>query len=77
MEGDDRDVVLESVCSSMREPDREGRNLLPPAWGNLAPDGRDAAFDLRPATREIERALDERGWSGSATAVLGRIGAGS
>lgn len=73
MNGDGRDVLLESVCSSSRERDREGRILPPPAWWDLAPDDREAAFDLQLATREMERAVDERGWGGSVRAVLGRI----
>ena len=73
MNGDDRDVLLEAVASASRERNVDGRILPPPEWWDLSPDDRERAFELQAITRELERAANDRGWSGTVRAVMERI----
>ena len=69
---DDRDALLEAAASAFRERAASGRILPSPAWADLAPDDRDALFELQLAARQVERALDPQGLSATAQVVLGR-----
>lgn len=73
MNDDDLEVLVESVASAWRERDAAGRAVPPPAWWDLSPDARALAFDAQAATRELERAIDPRGFSGTVRAVLERL----
>jgi hypothetical protein len=44
-----------------------------PAWADLAPEHREAAFDATATARAVEAALDPEGWSGTVHAVLARL----
>ena len=70
---DERDLLIESVTSAWRERDVSGRAVPPPAWWDLSPDDRLLAFDAQVATRELERALDSDGFSGTVRAVRDRL----
>ena len=70
---DERDLLIESVTSAWRERDVSGRAVPPPAWWDLAPDDRLLAFDAQVATRELERAIDSEGFSGTVRAVMDRL----
>ncbi len=70
---DHRDLLIESVTSAWRERDASGRAVPPPAWWDLAPDDRLLAFEAQVATRELERALDSEGFSGTVRAVMDRL----
>jgi hypothetical protein len=70
---DELDLLLESAASAWRERDASGRVVPPPAWWDLAPDERMLAFDAQVATRELERAVDSSGFSGTVRAVLSRL----
>ena len=70
---EDLDLLVESVTSAWRDRDPSGRPVPPPGWWDLSPDDRELAFDAQSATRELERAVDPRGWSGTVRAVLERV----
>ena len=70
---DERDLLIESVTSAWRHRDASGRAVPPPAWWDLSPDDRLLAFDSQVATRELERALDSDGFSGTVRAVRDRL----
>ena len=69
----ERDLLIESTTIAHRERDGRGRLVAPPAWHHLPPDAREAAFEAQTRTRDLERAVDSRGWSGTVRAVLAMI----
>ena len=66
-------ALIEAASSAYRERDPEGRTLPSPAFMDLTPEAREIAADVQAATRELERALDARGWSGTVQAVMRHI----
>jgi hypothetical protein len=70
---DELDLLIESVANAWRERDASGRAVPPPAWWDLPPDARLAAFDAQVEMRELERAVDPSGFSGTVRAVMGRL----
>ena len=69
----EQDLLLEQVTSAFREQDADGRLLSCPAFHDLPADLRLAAHDETARLREMEAALDPRGISTTAHAVLERI----
>jgi hypothetical protein len=69
----ERASLIESLTSAWRERDASGRAIPPPGWWDLAPDDRLLAFDAQVATRELERAIDSEGFSGTVRAVMDRL----
>jgi hypothetical protein len=67
------ELLIEAVASTWRERDAGGRAVPPPAFYDLSPDARVLAFDRQSLTRQLERALDEAGFSGTVRAVLSRL----
>ncbi len=65
--------LIDAVASAWRERTADGRLLAHPAWHDLTPTEREAAFDVAVTTRALEAALDPNGLSGTAQAVLARI----
>lgn len=69
----ERDLLIEAAASAHRERDTTGRILPSPAWLDLAPADRDAAFERQLEARWLEAALDPEGLSTTARAVLDRL----
>ena len=70
---DVQDVLIEATATAWRDRDVTGRPVPPPAWWDLPPDARLIAFDAQEATRELERAVDVLGLSGTVRAVVARL----
>ncbi len=68
------DLLVESCVTAFRERDAEGRFVPPAAWWDLPPEALDELYERQALARELERALDPRGLSGTARVVLERIG---
>ena len=69
-----RDELIEEAASAWRPRDvRDGRVRAHPAWLDLDDAGRVEAFESAGVARRIEAALDARGLSSTAKAVLARI----
>lgn len=68
----DRDALIEATLSAFRERDEAGRPRFAPAWADLAPDDRDAAFEASIAARTLEAAWHPRGWNATVRSVLER-----
>ena len=66
-------LLIELVAGAWRDRDASGRAVPPPAWWDLPPDERRLAFDAQVATRELERAVDPEGRSGTVQAVMDRL----
>ncbi len=73
MSGRERDVLIEAAVGAHRERDREGRVVPPPAWWDLPPGDREELYRIQLLTREMEKAVDPAGRSGTVRAVLARI----
>lgn len=67
------ETLVEATVAAHRERDREGRIVPPHEWWDLPPEACDEAFRLQLLTRELEKATDPGGLSGTARAVLARI----
>jgi len=70
---EDRDDLVEAVASAWRPRDAAGRIHGHPAWHDLDEAGRIEAFHAAVLERAMESALDPRGLSATASAVLARI----
>lgn len=70
---DDRDLLIEVATGAFRERDTFGRIAPSPAWLDLAPEDREAAFEHQIVARRLEQALDPEGLSTAARAVLRRV----
>jgi hypothetical protein len=69
----DTDFLIEQAVSAWR-PVGPSREILPhPAWCDLPPATRAAAFHSTLRSRTLECALDPEGFSTTTRAVLGRI----
>jgi hypothetical protein len=64
---------IEASITPYRERDLDGRIVPPAAWWDLPPEALDELFVEQSFAREIERALDPEGESGTVKAVLARI----
>ncbi len=73
MSDDPKDLLIERAASAFRERDTWGRILPSPAWRDLSPEDRDAAFERQLESRVIERALHPAGLSATVRAVLERL----
>lgn len=67
------ELLIESLTSAWRDRDVSGRAVPPPAWWDLSPDARAFAFEAQATTRELERAVDPEGRSGTVRAVMERL----
>jgi len=71
---DATEVLLEAATSAFRERVAASGRIQPsPAWWDLAPAERGALFGRQLASRVLERAVDLRGLSTTARAVLDRL----
>jgi hypothetical protein len=69
----ERELLIEQVAGAWRSSDPDGGPRSHPAWHDLDASGRAEAFDLATRLRRLEAALDPRGLSTTAHAVLDRI----
>jgi len=67
------ELLLESTACAFRERDMNGRPMPSPSWLDLPADAREAAFDAQARTRDLERAVDPAGFSGTVRAVMMRL----
>jgi hypothetical protein len=67
------ELLLEQVTSAYRPVGVDGATRSAPAWHDLPADAREAAFERTAALRKLEAALDPKGLSTTAKAVLARI----
>ncbi|MBX3470280.1 MAG: hypothetical protein KF878_25720 [Planctomycetes bacterium] len=67
---DDEAELIEEAAGAFRPP----RGGTSPAWHDLSPEGREAAYRLSIQMRALEAALDPQGRSGTVQAVLRRLG---
>jgi hypothetical protein len=72
MNDESESELIEEVAGAYRPRDPREVTFLP-AWHDLSPESRVAAFDLATQMRAIEAALDPQGRSATVRAVLGRI----
>jgi hypothetical protein len=66
------ETLIEAVAGAWRET-VQGEIRQHPSWFDLALDDREAAFEIALVQRALEAALDDRGLSTTARAVLDRI----
>jgi hypothetical protein len=69
----ERELLIEQVASAWRPSDADGGPRSHPAWHDLDVSGRAEAFEVAARLRRLEAALDARGLSTTAHAVLERI----
>lgn len=69
----ERDELIEAAATAFRTRTPDGTILPHPAWADLDPAGRREAFEAAAQSRALEAALDPRGLSTTARAVLDRI----
>jgi hypothetical protein len=72
-QADQEAALLEATLGAHRERDAEGLPLAPPQWWDLSAEACELAGLRQAEARLLESALDERGWSGTVRAVLGRV----
>lgn len=68
-----KDALFEQVVSADRERDGRGNIRPSPAWHDLEPDEREAAFEATLRQRQLEAALDPEGRSATVKALLARL----
>ena len=73
MTGPDTDAPLIEETAGAWRPTRAGGVGSLPAWHDLDAAGREKAFELALANRELEAMADPRGLSCTARAVMARI----
>ncbi|HET7542426.1 MAG TPA: hypothetical protein VFK05_21300 [Polyangiaceae bacterium] len=69
----DDDALIEQLLSAHRERDAHGEIQFTPAFYDLLPEAREAAFVTLQLQRALEAARDSEGLSTTARAILGRI----
>ena len=69
----ERDALLETVTTAVREVRSDGRVVAAPAWHDLEVAAREEAFDATVALRRLEAAADPAGLSTTGRAVLARL----
>jgi len=70
---DETRALIEAAITPYRERDAEGRIVPPPAWWDLPPEALDELFEEQVLAREIERAVDVNGESGTVKTVMAKI----
>jgi len=66
-------ALIEAAVTAFRERDRDGRIVPPSAWWDLPPEALDQLYREQSFARDVERATDPAGESGTVKAVLARI----
>ena len=70
---DETEILIEQATSAWRPRDPDGRIREHPAWRDLDAPARERLFEQTREARALEGALDPRGLSTTARAVLARI----
>ena len=73
MTPDRREELVEATLSAHRERTRDGAFFPSPAWADLSPDDREAAYEAQVQARRLESALDHFGFNATMRAVIQRI----
>lgn len=73
MDAHDRDTLIEAALTAWRPRSPDGVIHPHPAWADLAPDDRQAAFEATLRARAMESLVDPEGLSTTARAVLRRL----
>ena len=73
MAGDEREALIEAVTSAWRPRDPHGHVEDHPAWHDLDLSARQDAFEATLAVRALEAALNRKGLTATARALLKRI----
>ncbi len=73
MNARERAQLIEAVTTAHRERSASGKLRSAPAWHDLDPEGRRAAYTATCLLRRLEAAIDPEGLSSTALAVLARI----
>ena len=73
MDPRDRDALIEATLTAWRPRSPDGRIHPHPAWADLPPDDREAAFDATLRARSLESLVDADGLSTTARTILRRI----
>ena len=73
MTPEEEEPLIEEVAGAFRPRDPREVAFLP-AWHDLSPEGREAAYETSIELRALEAALDPQGRSSTVKAVLARIG---
>ena len=72
----EQEMLVAEAASAWRPRTPDGRTLEHPAWADLDPAARRAAFEASLAMRVLEAALDADGYSTTVRAVAARIAEG-
>jgi hypothetical protein len=73
MNESERQMLIEEAVTAWRPRMPDGRILEHPAWADLDPAGREAAFAESLVMRVLEAALDPDGYSTTVRAVAAAI----
>jgi len=76
MNARDRAMLVEEAASAWRPRTPDGQTLEHPAWADLDPEARLAAFEDALLMRVLEAALDPDGYSTTVRAVAAAIARG-
>ena len=69
----ERELLVEQAVGAWRPRGPRGELRAHPAWSDLDPAGREELFGATQQQRALETALDPRGLSTTAKAVLARL----
>ena len=69
-------MLIEEATTAWRPRTPDGQTLAHPAWADLDPGARDAAFEEALLMRIFEAALDDDGYSTTVRAVAALIAGG-
>lgn len=67
------DLLVEAACSAWRPESTDGTLRFHPAWYDLDEEHREEVFERTRKLREMEAALDPKGLSTTARAVMAKI----
>lgn len=73
MNATERVMLIEETASAWRPRTPDGRTLEHPAWADLDPAARQAAFEAALVMRVLEAALDHQEYSTTVRAVVETI----
>jgi hypothetical protein len=70
----ERAILIEAATTAWRPRSPSGEIRPHPAWSDLDAAGRTEAYEAARVLRRLEAARDPKGLSGTARAVLARLG---